>query len=116
MSTSELFTKDFWQRAFTQAVHAAAASALTPLATQQLGELNSVPWYAIVSAAVIGGVRIRTVQPRDSESPRHHASLAGAIEARRHHPGRMNQLPTTWLGVLAVLIVTVPAPSPEPQR
>jgi hypothetical protein len=56
MSTSELFTKDFWQRAFTQAVHAAAASALTPLATQQLGELNSVPWYAIVSAAVIGGV------------------------------------------------------------
>jgi hypothetical protein len=56
MANSELFTADFWQRAFTQAVHASAASALTPLATQQLGELGSVPWYAVVSAAVIGGV------------------------------------------------------------
>jgi ABC-type branched-subunit amino acid transport system permease subunit len=53
---SELFTADFWQRTFSQAVHTAAGAAVTPLATQELGMLHSVPWYAIASAAAIGGL------------------------------------------------------------
>lgn len=52
---SELFSADFWQRAFTQAVHGAAGGALGALGSGELRLLNSVPWYAVLSAAVIGG-------------------------------------------------------------
>lgn len=56
MAKSELFSSNFWQRAFSQAVHSAAAGALTPLATQELRMLNSVPWYAVASAAALGAL------------------------------------------------------------
>jgi hypothetical protein len=56
MSKSELLTSNFWQRTFSQAIHSAAAGALTPLATQELRMLNSVPWYAVASAAALGAL------------------------------------------------------------
>lgn len=56
MAKSELFSADFWQRTFTQSVHTAAGAALTPLATEGLGLLHNVPWYAVASAAAIGGI------------------------------------------------------------
>lgn len=56
MATSELFTADFWQRTLTQAVHGSAGGTLGALGTGELKLLNSVPWYAVLSAAAIGGL------------------------------------------------------------
>lgn len=56
MSKSELFTADFWQRTFSQAVHSAAAGALTPLAGQVAGEIHSVPWQACALGAGVGAL------------------------------------------------------------
>ncbi|MGV7585216.1 holin [Mycobacterium kansasii] len=56
MASTELLTLDFWQRAITQALHSAAAAALTPLANRELDLIGSVPWYSVGSAAVIGAL------------------------------------------------------------
>ncbi|MGV7669164.1 holin [Mycobacterium kansasii] len=56
MASSELFTLDFWQRTLTQALHSAAAAAVTPLANRELDLIGSVPWYSVGSAAAIGAL------------------------------------------------------------
>ncbi|CNH04049.1 Uncharacterised protein [Mycobacterium tuberculosis] len=56
MASSELFTADFWQRTITQAVHGAAGGAIGAQGAGEFKLLNSVPWYAVLSAAAIGAL------------------------------------------------------------
>lgn len=56
MASSELFSGSFWQRTLTQAIHGASGGALGALGSGELKLLSSVPWYAVLSAAAIGGM------------------------------------------------------------
>jgi hypothetical protein len=52
--TDPLFTRDFWLRTFTQAVHAAAGAAVGILGSEGVQTLHSLPWEAVATSAVFG--------------------------------------------------------------
>jgi r1t holin len=54
--TEPLFTRDFWARTFTQAVHASAGAAVGILGSEGVQTLHSLPWQAVLTAAGFGAV------------------------------------------------------------
>lgn len=51
-----IFTLAFWKRTFENSVHAFAGGMLGSFGAGELGAINSVPWYAALSAGVIAAV------------------------------------------------------------
>lgn len=56
MATQELFTVTWWETASAQVIHAAAGGAVGALASAGLGTIGDVPWYGVLSAAVLSGL------------------------------------------------------------
>lgn len=54
--TEPLFTRDFWVRTFTQAIHASAGAAVGILGSEGVQTLHSLPWQAVATSAVFGAV------------------------------------------------------------
>lgn len=52
----DIFTVAFWKRVFENDVHAFAGGMLGSFGAGELGTINSVPWYAALSAGVIAAV------------------------------------------------------------
>lgn len=56
MARDAIWTGEFWERAFSQSLHAAAGAAIGPLASLELTTLHSVPWQAVATSAMVGGI------------------------------------------------------------
>ncbi len=54
--TDPLFTREFWLRTLTQAIHASAGAAVGILGSEGVRTLHSLPWEAVATSAVFGGL------------------------------------------------------------
>lgn len=56
MARDAMWTAEFWERAFSQSIHAAAGAAIGPLASLEITTLHSLPWQAVATSAMVGGI------------------------------------------------------------
>lgn len=54
MARDAIWTAEFWERTFSQSVHAAAGAAIGPLASLEISTLHSLPWESIATSALAG--------------------------------------------------------------